>query len=106
MSRDYEYASCGQGGQIELCHMYRFYDNRAVVAKRGGPYNYLYGFVDENGHEVIPCQYYWVSDFNDGIAAVWDTSTNKVGYIDKQGNYLIEPQYEQSFYAGPYSFLI
>jgi hypothetical protein len=64
----------------------------------------LYGFVDENGIEVIPCQYYWVSDFNDGIAAVWDTAINKVGYIDKQGNYLIEPQYDQSFYAGPYSF--
>lgn len=76
-----------------------------------------FGFVNERGNWVIKPQFYKVSDFSDGLAAVWENadfhvdtgsgcgtpvSHAKWGFIDKSGKYVIEPQYHgvSSFYSG------
>lgn len=55
----------------------------------------LYGFVDLDGKEVIPCEYEDVDSFSGGIAAVF--KNRKWGGIDRQGNMVIKPQFDDSF---------
>ena len=50
-----------------------------------------WGFVDENGTEVIPCIYDDVSHFSDGLALI--EKDGKYGYIDKTGNEIIPCHY-------------
>lgn len=61
---------------------YRYYSDGRAVVKRDS----LYGFVDRNGTEVIPCRFKKAYNFNDGIAMV------RLGYevfaIDTLGNRL------------------
>jgi hypothetical protein len=52
----------------------------------------MWGFIDEKGRIVVTPQFYWVSSFSEGFAAVCDDSTLQ-GYIGKDGNYLIKPKY-------------
>lgn len=94
VSRDYK--PMGTTSFLLVNDMYSFFENRAIVAKGAGS-SQLFGFVDENAIEVIPCQYRWVSSFSDGLAAVIDNITDKIGFIDKQGNYVIQPQYGYSY---------
>lgn len=56
----------------------------------------LYGFVDLDGKEVIPCEYEDVNSFSGGIAAVF--KNRKWGAIDRRGNMIIKPQFDDSFY--------
>ncbi|MBE6214142.1 MAG: WG repeat-containing protein [Rikenellaceae bacterium] len=64
-----------------------------------------WGFIDENGKEVIPCIYDYVYDFNHNTASVniggrYDSNYNiprvggKWGWINKLGEYLIYPKYD------------
>lgn len=49
---------------------------------------YGYGFIDENGDEVIKCKYHSVENFIEGVAKVrYDT---EFGYINKRGELLIK----------------
>lgn len=73
---------------------YTFVDGMAIVSREDERYQVLYGFVDEDHQEVIPCQYRWVSAFSHGLAAVWDTANNEVGFVNKSGNYVIPPKYD------------
>lgn len=52
--------------------------------KEGGKF----GFADEGGNVVIPCIWYSVYPFSDGLAAVCDEN-GKWGYIDKTGKLVI-----------------
>lgn len=56
-------------------------DGRALIKRDS-----LYGFVDRNGHEAIPCRYRRAYDFNDGIAMV--RHGFEVFAIDTLGNRL------------------
>lgn len=63
-----------------------FVDGLARVAKKQGADEWLYGFIDKKGKEVIPLSYSNAKDFNNGIAEVkidgrWTT-------IDKKGERL------------------
>lgn len=63
-----------------------FKEGMAAV-KRSWRSGYLqWGFIDDNGDEVIPCQYQKVLDFHEGLAAV---NNGCWGYIDKDGNEII-----------------
>lgn len=73
---------------------YAFYEGRAIVARKKSGENSLHGFVDEDFNEIIPCQYRWVSRFENGLAAVLDPVTYKIGYIDKRGQSVIDPQFD------------
>lgn len=49
-----------------------------------------WGFIDEQGKEVIPCQFAEVGDFKDGIAKVLNRLyPTSVGYIDLAGKVII-----------------
>ena len=45
----------------------------------------LYGYIDEVGDIIAPCQWKETWTFSDGMAAVKDNN-DKWGYIDKTGN--------------------
>lgn len=51
-----------------------------------------YGFVDTDNNPVIASQFLWAGDFREGRAEV-ETPTG-MGLIDRQGNYIIRPEYE------------
>lgn len=61
--------------EYEYDMVYDFYEDRATVVRDG-----LYGFIDNNGMEVIPCQYGGAWMFRDGIADL------DAGVIDKYGH--------------------
>ena len=44
-----------------------------------------FGFVDETGNLVIPCNFVHALDFRDGLARVQEEGTFKIGYINKKG---------------------
>ena len=58
-----------------------YFDGRVVVKRDS-----LYGFIDRNGVEVIPCQYQKAYNFNDGIAMI--RHNYEVFAIDTMGNRL------------------
>lgn len=63
--------------------------------------NGLCGFVDERNNPVIPAQYLWAGNFREGRAAV-ETPTG-MGLIDREGRYVIPPEYEIVEYDAPAS---
>lgn len=66
-----------------------FSENRAKVVK-----NDLAGFIDTNGHEVIPLIYFKAGVFSEGLAPVFiKNGIWKWGYIDSSGNTIIDFKY-------------
>lgn len=63
--------------------------------------NYLWGFIDKSGKEVIKPQFKDVGDFIDGLCNVTNKE-GKWGFIDKTGDIKINFQfdYASSFYKG------
>ena len=51
-----------------------------------------FGFVDTDNNPVIPSQFLWAGDFHEGRAEV-QTRTG-MGLIDREGGYVIPPEYE------------
>lgn len=60
-----------------------FYEGRLHIKREGEGY----GYVNELGKLVIPCQWTYASDFSEGLARVLDGE--KSGYIDRDGNLVI-----------------
>ena len=60
--------------------------------------NYLYGYINSKGEEIIAPQFELAGDFTEGFAAVGDE--DKMGYIDINGNWVIEKIYDD---AGEFS---
>ena len=58
---------------------YYFSDGLACVQGENG----LWGYVNEDGQEVIPCRWERVNPFYEGIA--WVSIDNKMAYIDREG---------------------
>lgn len=54
-----------------------------------------YGFLDANGEIAIPAKYVQVSDYSEGLAAVaiWDANQSLWGFIDREGNTIIEHKF-------------
>ena len=68
---------------LELCNKILF-----PVRENG-----KWGFVDLQGHSVIPCIYEWVENFSEGLAECG--LNNKSGFINKAGKLIIPFIYEQ-----------
>jgi|GEM_PF-727262 tetratricopeptide (TPR) repeat protein len=66
---------------------YSFSDGLAAVSLNG-----KWGYIDQQGHEVIPLKYEQARDFQDGLAAV--SINSKWGFIDKQGHEVIPLKYD------------
>jgi hypothetical protein len=65
----------------------RFFEGRAAVRLSG-----LYGFVDEDGREIVEPKYRIVGDY-DGFGFAQVDVNGKSGLIDRDGKMVIEPKY-------------
>ncbi|WP_026652852.1 WG repeat-containing protein [Butyrivibrio proteoclasticus] len=59
------------------------------LAKIQSPENGMYGFANEAGEVVIPCEFEEVRDFSDGFAAI--KQNGSWGFIRTDGTFLIKP---------------
>ena len=65
-------------------------------AKKDGKY----GYIDDNGKVIIPFEYEYAEDFNEGLAIVWKgykefkSDYFKCGYIDKTGKEVVSIKYD------------
>jgi len=59
-----------------------------------------YGFINKEGGIVIEPLFDSVGDFTEGIAEVWIdvNDSGKMGYIDKLGIYIWEPEEYRTIY--------
>ena len=77
-------------GQLAVDAVYEelgsFSEGRLAVKRNG-----LWGFVNEDGLEVIPCRFREVANFSEGLAAV--KIGRHWGFIDKQGDVLVAIKY-------------
>jgi hypothetical protein len=56
---------------------------------------FLWGYMDEAGHKVIPPRFISAYNFSDGLAAVQTDSG--WGFIDISGNFVIQPQFKGAY---------
>lgn len=74
-----------------------FSDGLAAVKNTTSTGEEKWGFIDEKGKLVIDFNFsIKPGEFSDGLAAVV-SKDNKVGYINKLGNVIIEPQYAANY---------
>lgn len=83
----------GTAGEGRLCEGLR-------LVVRGG----LFGFVDEEGREVVEACYCWADDFSEGRAPVAVRATAgegmAMGLIDREGRMVIEAEYDDLSWDG------
>jgi hypothetical protein len=65
-----------------------FHDGLARYSDRG------WGFIDRQGHVVIPAKSHEVSDFSEGLAWVRLTETGTFGYLNQKGALAIPYQFD------------
>ena len=61
--------------------------------KSGATYNTVYGFIDRNGKEIIPVKYELMGVFSNGLVWAKDPETNRYGFMDKTGSWVLKPVY-------------
>jgi hypothetical protein len=54
-----------------------------------------YRYIDRQGNDIMGRAFLWAIDFSEGLAFVKEHGNKKGGYIDKQGNYVIEMDIEK-----------
>jgi hypothetical protein len=57
-------------------------------------YKYMYGFLDHDGHEVIPPQFDEANYFSEGFALASLPNSELLGIIDKAGTFVDASEYE------------
>lgn len=60
--------------------------------------NEKYGFIDQQGKEVIPLKYDDVFSFSEGLARV--KLNGKFGFVDQKGKEIIPLKYEHAYFFG------
>jgi hypothetical protein len=56
-------------------------------------YDNGYGYIDNDGRLVIPCEFYLGQHFSEGLAVIRQSGKSKYGYIDKSGAMKIKPTF-------------
>ena len=76
------------------CHVSEFADGLAPVytTVNDGPA----GYIDPTGKMAIPAKYAFVGKFSEGVAMVRPLGSIDYGYINKKGEWVIEPQFDMS----------
>ncbi|MFZ3170928.1 MAG: WG repeat-containing protein [Carboxydocellales bacterium] len=104
--KDYEYALIGLYGETLARYNYAFVGNLGeglLAFKLSQNFEGLFGYIDEQGKVVQPPQYSSAGPFHEGRAVVntsTDILTNQYGLIDRKGNLLIKPVYNDLLYLG------
>lgn len=57
-----------------------------------------YGYIDEEGNEVIPLQYIYADAFSENGLALVELDNNLIGYINTKGEMVIEGKYDTGTY--------
>lgn len=68
--------------------LFGFSEGLAAVKKKG-----KWGFIDEDGNEVIPPQYIDTSEFSNGIVRVMNED-GKCGYVNRQNEVIVPFEYD------------
>lgn len=63
-----------------------------------------YGAIDENGKIAIPFIFDYIFPFKSNYSLVF--KNNKFGLIDKRGNFLLEPLFEEIYYSSNGNYII
>jgi hypothetical protein len=67
-----------------------------TMEARKSVYRYQFGFVDSNGEEIIHPQFEWATNFQQDRAFAMLPGSRRLGIIDKRGNMVHEPEYDQT----------
>jgi len=78
-------------GEYTFCRA--FNENHASVRMQGNKM----GLIDEKGNAVIPFEYNYTSSLGSGLLAVRKGKDDKVGYINLDKKYVVEPKYDMGF---------
>src|SRR5690606_35592507 len=57
-------------------------------------YSYRYGLIDKEGNEIHPMGWERVSVFSGNPDFIVVTKNEKLGLLDRKGNYILEPVYD------------
>ena len=68
--------------------------------------DYLEGYIDKTGKEVIPCQYEAAAAFSEGLGSVFvgDFPGGRVGFVDKTGQMVIPAKYGDGSSTATFTF--
>jgi len=66
---------------------------RVGVSNSDTKYKTLYGYINKKGEVVIPLKYESLGFFNNGGAYAKDPETNRYGFLDKNGKWVLNPVY-------------
>lgn len=71
------------------------FTNDGIAHVRNGE-GYSEGYIDTNGKPVIDIKYFALGDFAENSLTYAYIFGEKYGFIDKKGNYIIEPQFDKA----------
>jgi WG containing repeat len=80
------------GAEVAMLPYDRVLEHRISEGMCGVAKDNKWGFVNDKGEPVIPCQFEWVDPFQENLAAA--ARDGKLGFIDRQGKFVIEPQFD------------
>jgi len=69
-----------------------FFSEGLLCVTKKNEYSNQYGFIDQYGEFVIPCEYDYAFSFKEGLAGV--VKNRKSGFIDKTGEIVIPMEYD------------
>lgn len=83
---------------VDVC--YDFRNNFAIVKTMNPDYKFIGGIINDDGVLILPIKYSTLGSFSDGLFCAG--ISDKVGFIDIQGNFQIAEKYFRafSFYDG------
>lgn len=98
--KDDKFGAINKSGEMVIPNEYddlsSFLENKAIVIK-----DKKYGYINADNEKVIDCKFDWADYFINGVAQVaidlpdgakgGDFRQGKIGYINKEGNYIFEP---------------
>lgn len=59
-----------------------------------------WGYLNKSGIMVIPYKYWSICEFSEGLAFVWDKTNHWKGFIDTEGNKVVECDYSMNCKGG------
>lgn len=63
-----------------------------------------YGYIDENGKEVVKCQYDLTENMENGVGKV--LKGDKYGFVNDKGKVVVQPRYKTALFSGEKFWLI